>query len=368
MRRSDVTKGISVALCAALTVTACGTDQAAPEDERVPVPEDLACPPGSISGAGSSAQELAMQVWLAGYQTACTDSTIYYDAIGSGGGRSQFIDGAVTFAGSDDALVGGEREEAVERCGGSDILNLPVYVVPIAVVFNLDGIDELNLSPQTIAGIFNQDITRWDAPEIAADNPETDLPDLPIQPVSRSDESGTTKNFTNYLEVAATESWPHAADGQWPIPPVEAGQGNSGVAQAVEAGNGTIGYVEASHIGDMDSAHIGVDGEYVAPDPQAAAAVLETSQRVDSSHEHDHMLELDYGTTAEGAYPIVLATYEIVCTEYEDPDEVELLQAFLDYTVSEVGQEAVSAEVGSAPIPEDLQTDLQEAIAAIESR
>lgn len=368
MRRSDVAKWISVALCSALAATACGTDQAAPESERLPVPEDIECPPGSIAGAGSSAQELAMQVWTAGYQSECTDSTIYYDAIGSGGGRSQFIDGAALFAGSDDALADGERDEAVQRCDGSAPLNLPVYVVPIAVVFNLEGVDELNLSPETIASIFNQDITHWDDPEIADDNPELDLPDIPIQSVSRSDESGTTKNFTAYLETAASATWPHSSDGQFPIAPVEAGQGNSGVAQAVEAGNGTIGYVEGSHIGEMDTANVGVGEDFVPPDPAAAAEVLETSERSATDHEHDHALDLDYGTTAEGTYPIVLATYEIVCSEYDDPEEAELLQAFLDYTVSDEGQQAVSDEVGSAPLPEDMRADLRQAIASVEAR
>lgn len=309
-----------------------------------------------------------MNTWIAGYQSACEDATIYYDSIGSGGGRSQFIDAAVAFAGTDAPLSDAEHSEARERCGGSEPIHLPAYTVPIAVVFNLDGVEELNLSPETIAGIFNQDITDWSDPAIAADNPGADLPGLPIQPVNRSDESGTTENFTAYLEAAAPEAWPYEHGGQWPIEPVEAGQGNSGVAAAVEAGNGTVGYVEASHTHGMPAASVGVGEEFVAMDPQAAAAMLENSTPREDTHEYDYALELDYGTTEEDVYPIVLVAYEVLCLEYEDARETALLTAFLEYVISDVGQQAVSEEVGSAPLSEDFRIRLREVVAAIEVR
>src|SRR5690606_29987385 len=135
--------GTVLALLSALTLAAgCGSDNAVRGGQAIPVPENLECFDGTVAGSGSSAQELAMQVWIAGFQTACDDSRIYYDAIGSGGGRSQFIDGAVDFAGSDAAMDEGELEEARQRCG-SEVIHLPAYVVPIAVAFNLEGVDEL---------------------------------------------------------------------------------------------------------------------------------------------------------------------------------------------------------------------------------
>ncbi|MDA8369791.1 MAG: phosphate ABC transporter substrate-binding protein PstS [Nocardiopsaceae bacterium] len=356
----------ATALIGALTLAAgCGSDNAVRGTSPLPVPDDLVCFDGSLSGSGSSAQENAMQTWVAGYQSACDDALVFYDSIGSGGGRSQFIDGAVAFAGSDAALDEEENADAAPRCAGSDAINIPAYVVPIAVVFHLEGVSSLKLTPEAIAKIFNQEITRWNDPEIAEHNPDADLPDTRITPVSRSDESGTTENFTRYLAAAAEDAWPHEAGGQWPITPVEAAQGNSGVAEAVENGKGTIGYVEASHIGHMTAAEVGVGEEFVELSPESAGAVIAGSPEREGGNEHDHALELDYGTTEPGAYPIVLVSYEIACLTYPQADQAERVRAFLSYVISPEGQQAVSEETGSAPLPEDIHKTLQESIDAI---
>ncbi|WP_017625417.1 phosphate ABC transporter substrate-binding protein PstS [Nocardiopsis chromatogenes] len=366
MRPSTRRACFAAAASGVLALTAaCGSDNAVRGNNPIPVPDDLACFGGTLSGAGSSAQENAMTTWIAGYQTACQDSLVFYDAIGSGGGRSQFLDGAVAFAGTDAALDPKEHEEAVARCDSSAAVNIPAYVVPIAVVFSLEGVDELNMSPDTIAGIFKGDITRWDAPEIAEDNPDADLPDKRITPVSRSDESGTTENFTEYLHSAAPDVWTYEPDGQWPLPPVEAAQGNSGIAEAVEGGNGTIGYVEASHVGHMSAARVGVGEEFVELSPESAAKVVAEAPRREGSGRYDYALELDYGTTESGVYPIVLVSYQAACLDYEDPDQGERVRDFLSYVISPEGQQAASDETGSAPLPEDIRTDLQATLDAI---
>ncbi|WP_179646629.1 phosphate ABC transporter substrate-binding protein PstS [Spinactinospora alkalitolerans] len=358
----------TAALVGALTLTAgCGSDNAVRGADPVPVPADLECVPGTLSGAGSSAQENAMAVWIAGYQVACQDSLIFYDVIGSGGGRSQFIDGAVAFAGTDAALDPAEQEAARERCNGTEAIHIPAYVVPIAVVFHLEGVDSLNLTPQAIAGIFNQEITHWDDPAIAEANPEADLPHTPIIPVNRSDESGTTENFTSYLAAAAGDAWPHEPSGQWPLPPEEAAQGNSGVAEAVEGGNGTIGYVEASHAEGMPTVRVGVGEEFVEMSPDAAAGVVADSPKREGGGEYDHAIELDYGTTESGSYPIVLISYEVACLAYDNPDTVEHVTAFLDYVISEEGQQAASGETGSAPLSPELREELSRSVEAIDS-
>ncbi|WP_141923034.1 phosphate ABC transporter substrate-binding protein PstS [Haloactinospora alba] len=343
----------------------CGSDDAVRDSSAVPVPTDARCFSGNISGAGSSAQENAMQTWVAGYQTACEDTQVFYDSIGSGGGRSQFIDGAVSFAGSDTPLDPEENAEAAPRCEGSDAVNIPAYVVPIAVVFHLPGVDSLNLTPQTIARIFNQEITHWNDPAIAESNPDTDLPDMRIAPVSRSDDSGTTENFSAYLKEAAGESWPHDVNDKWPLPPVEAAQGNSGVAEAVENGRGTIGYVENSHVGSMSTVNVGVGEEFVGISPEAAARIVSDSPKREGGNKHDHALELDYGTTSAGTYPIVLVSYEIACLDYSDADQARRLTSFLSYVISDEGQAAASQEAGSAPLPDDIQSDLQSTLEAI---
>ncbi|WP_150239722.1 phosphate ABC transporter substrate-binding protein PstS [Nocardiopsis quinghaiensis] len=349
-----------------MAVTACGSDQAVPDSAAPAVPEDLECFSGSLSGAGSSAQENAMTTWIAGYQSACEDSRVYYNSIGSGGGRSQFIDGAVAFAGTDAALDPAENADARERCGGSDTLNLPSYVVPIALVFNLESVDSLNLRPETLAKIFHQEITRWNAPEIAEDNPDADLPDMAITPVNRSDDSGTTENFTNYLNQAAPEAWPHEAGGQWPITAYESAQGNSGIADTVKRAEGAIGYVEMSHTHGMSTVGLGVGGEFVEVSPEAAANVVAKSpQREENPSEYDLALDLDYGTTESGTYPLVLVSYEVVCLDYPDDRTAQRVKAFLKYVVSPEGQQAASEETGSAPVSDDLRGKLLESIDTI---
>ncbi|MEY9212316.1 phosphate ABC transporter substrate-binding protein PstS [Thermobifida halotolerans] len=358
--------GSVIALLGALVLAAgCGSDTAVRGGEQIPVPDDLECFGGTISGAGSSAQELAMQVWIAGYQTACVDSRVYYDAIGSGGGRSQFIDGAVDFAGSDAAMDAEEMEEARQRCDGFDVIHIPAYVVPIAVAFNLEGVDSLNLTPSTLARLFTGDITRWNDPAIAETNPGVDLPDQPVIPVSRSDESGTTENFTSYLAAAAGEDWPYEPDGQWPVPPVEAGQGNSGVAQAVRSGQGTIGYMEASHAEDMATVRIGEEGDFVELSPESAARIVAVSPHREGGGPHDHALDLDYTATGTDAYPIVLVSYEIACLSYDDETAAAGVKAFLGYLLSDEGQQAASAESGSAPLAPEMRARLLESVDAI---
>ena len=149
---------------------------------------------GEIAGAGSSAQEVAVQAWTAGFQTANPDVTITYDPSGSGAGRESFQAGAVAFAGSDRAFTIEEVEAGpFDGCvEGSDIVQLPTYISPIAVIFNIEGVDELNLDPATIAGLFAGTITNWNDPAIAALNEGATLPDLAVTPVHRADDSGTT--------------------------------------------------------------------------------------------------------------------------------------------------------------------------------
>ncbi|SDQ84368.1 phosphate ABC transporter substrate-binding protein PstS [Quadrisphaera sp. DSM 44207] len=320
---------------------------------------------GTLDGAGASSQQAAMQAWQAGFTGANPDATVNYDPAGSGAGREQFLAGAVDLAGSDAYLDDEELAAAQERCSGGTALDLPVYVSPIAVLYNLEGVDSLQLSPATIAGIFDQRITSWDDPAVAADNPGVTLPARPITPVNRADDSGTTENFTEYLAAAAPEAWPHEPDGEWPVAGGEAAQGTSGVVSAVGAGDGTIGYADASQAGDLGVATVRVGEEFVGPTPEAAAAVLDTASPVEGRPDGDIALEVDRATTESGVYPIVLASYHIACSTYEDAETADLVKAFLAYVVSEEGQQAAADNAGSAPISDDLRSQVESSIGMI---
>jgi phosphate transport system substrate-binding protein len=360
LRSKSRATALALALSGSLALTACG---AANETGSAGGGEGGLS--GNLVGAGASSQQAAMNGWTAGYNSVQPGVTVNYDPVGSGGGREQFLSGGTDFAGSDAALDEGELTQAEERCGTSGVFELPNYISPIAVIYNLEGVDELNLSAGTVAGIFNQQITNWNDPAIAADNPDATLPDQAITPVNRSDESGTTENFTEYLSAAAGEAWPHEASGDWPVAGGEAAQGTSGVVSAVNAGNGTIGYADLSQAGDLGVAKIGVGDEFVAPSAEAAAAVVENSQNLDGRGEYDLGIELNRDTTGSGEYPIVLVSYHIGCIEYEEQETADLVKDFMSYVISEDGQQAAAEAAGSAPISEGLREQAQKAIDAI---
>lgn len=322
---------------------------------------------GELVGAGASSQQAAMQGWAAGFSELQSDVTVNYDPVGSGGGREQFLAGGTAFAGSDAALDEEELAMSEELCGEGGIIEMPNYISPIAVIFNLEGIESLNLGPATIAQIFNQQITNWNDEAIAADNPDAELPDLAITPVNRSDESGTTENFVEYLIATAPDDWPYEASGDWPVAGGEAGQGTSGVVSAVSGGKGTIGYADASQAGDLGTVAVGVGEEFVEFSPKAAAAVVENSPLAEDVErgEFDFALELARDTTESGNYPIVLVSYHVMCVEQEDQETADLLQAFFSYIISEDGQVAAAEAAGSAPISEALREQAQTAIDAI---
>jgi phosphate transport system substrate-binding protein len=321
---------------------------------------------GNIAGAGSSAQDAAMQAWIAGLQSTSPDATVSYDPVGSGGGREQFVSKGVDFAGSDSALADDELKGAQDRCGGPDnLVEIPVYVSPIALIFNLPGVDSLQLSAETAAKIFAQKITNWNDPAIAADNPDAKLPDQRISPVNRSDESGTTANFTDWLSQTAPKVWTYPPDGNWPVKGGEAAEGTSGVVDAVKNGKGTIGYADESQARELGIAKIKVGSEFVAPSADAAAAVLDKSKESTDAGKFVFTFTLDRKVT--GTYPVTLVSYQIACTKYDSADKAALVKALYTYIVSTEGQDAAAKNAGSAPISDTLRQQIQPAVDAIGS-
>jgi phosphate transport system substrate-binding protein len=351
MRRAIV-PGVAVL---ALGLTGCGAANDSGDDGAGGTGSSGESLSGTLNGGGSSAQEAAQGVWRAGFQGDSSGVTVNYDPVGSGTGRENFISGAFAFAGSDSALSTdeGELDAAKERCGG-DVVEVPAYISPIAVIYNLPGVAELNLAPETIAQIFDGTIATWDDPAIAADNPDADLPDTAITPVHRSDDSGTTGNFTDYLSQAANGAWSHDPDGVWPIQGGEAAEGTSGVVAAVKSGEGTIGYADESQAGGLGIAAIGVGEEFNKPSADGAAQVVASSPRVEGRGENDMAIEVDRTSTESGAYPLLLTSYLIACPSYDDANEGKLVRGFLSYVVSEEGQQAAAEQAGSAPLASDM--------------
>lgn len=349
------------ALALGLAVSACGAgnESGSSSDSSLS---------GTLKGAGSSAQESAMDAWRAGFQKDNSGVTVNYDPSGSGAGVEQFNAGALDFAGSDAALdpEKGEVDAAKQRCG-ANALEVPDYVSPIAVAYNLDGVDQLNLSAKTISAIFDGKITTWDDPAIKADNPDAKLPSTKISPVHRSDESGTTKNFTDYLEKAGEGAWSHPADKVWPIKSGEAANGTSGVIAAIKAGAGSIGYADESQVGDLSVASIKVGDAFVAPSAEGAAKALEVSPVDDTRTEGDLAIKVDRTTTEAGAYPLMLTSYLIACPTY-DKDKADLVKGFLKYVVSTNGQQEAADNAGSAPLPSTLQQKAEQIIDTISAK
>ncbi|SIN95787.1 phosphate ABC transporter substrate-binding protein PstS [Agromyces cerinus] len=351
-----------IAVTAAIALSSCASNEggAAPS-------ESASTLSGNLVGAGASSQDAAQQSWIAGFQTANPDVTVDYDPSGSGAGRETFLEGASNFAGSDRAFKDEELAAGgFKKCAAdSTIVELPLYISPIAVIFNVEGVDSLDLDAATVAGIFAGTITNWNDPAIAATNPDATLPDLAITPVHRSDDSGTTENFTEYLGAAAADVWTWEADGVWPLEGGEAAQGTSGLVDAVSNGNGTIGYADASRAGDLGTVSIKVGDEFVPYSPEAAAAIVDHSPFAEGRAEGDLAIDIDRTSEEAGVYPIVLVSYLIACGQYEDPANVDLVKGYLSYIASPEGQDTAAADAGSAPISDSLREKITAAIDSI---
>jgi phosphate transport system substrate-binding protein len=355
-----------------LVAAACGSDDDSSSSTEAPVgtgtTDGMAEVSGTLVGAGASSQAAAMQGWQAGFQAANPDSTVEYDPIGSGGGRETFLDGGSDFAGSDAALKDDEYQQSIERCAGDQgAVNLPHYISPIALPYNLPSLEgqTLNLSPEVIAGIFANEITVWNDPAIAADNPDLELPDTTVNPVHRSDESGTTENFTDYMSQAAPDVWTFGAIEAWDSDGPGGGEGapqTSGVVAAVGAGEGSIGYADASQIGDLPAAAVGVAGEFVEFSPEAAGRIVDSSERTGGQSEFDFAIEVNRTPESADTYPIALVSYHIVCLQYDSQETVDLVKAFMAYVGSDEGQAASAESAGSAPISAEVQAEIQNTV------
>ncbi|NUK04031.1 phosphate ABC transporter substrate-binding protein PstS [Streptomyces lunaelactis] len=362
----------ALAVSGALVLTACGSDDNAGGStggtgEKTSAASNIKCDgaKGKLLASGSSAQKNAMDVWVKNYMAACTGVEINYKSSSSGEGIVAFNQGTVGFAGSDSALKPEEVTESKTICKGGQGINLPMVGGPIAIGYNVPGVDKLNLDAATIAKIFSGKIKTWNDPAIAALNAGVKLPSTAIQAFHRSEDSGTTQNLGKYLGATAKADWPYEAEKKWPAPGGQAASGSSGVAAQVKQAEGAIGYFELSYATSQSIPTVNIATGAAAP----VQATSENASKAIAAAKikgtgNDLALGLDYSTKADGAYPIVLVTYEVVCDTGNKADTLGTVKSFLTYTASDEGQKVLT-DAGYAPIPAEINAKVRTTVAGL---
>lgn len=349
-----------VVVAGVLVLSACGTDEnTSSSGGGAAAPASGNCVKATVNAAGSSAQANAVTEWIKGYQSGCAGANLNYNPTGSGAGVQSFISGQVAFAGSDSALKPEEMTQAKQRCQGNNAVDLPMVVGPIAVAYNVKGVSDLNLSPKTIAGIFAGKITKWNDAAIKKENPNATLPATAIKSVHRSDESGTTDNFTKFLAATAPDIWTFEGGKKWTAPGGQGGAKSDGVTTVVKQTDGAIGYIEMSYAtqAQLSTAKVANGtGDFVALSTESASKALDGAQITGTGN--DLSMKIDYATKTAGAYPIVLVTYEVVCEKGLPAEQGNFVKSFLTYTSSAQGQGAL-ANLGYAPLPSTVLTKVQ---------
>jgi phosphate transport system substrate-binding protein len=234
---------------------------------------------------------------------------------------------------------------------------------PIAVAYNVKGVDKIVLTPAVTARIFNGVITKWNDPAILAINKGVALPAQAIKVFFRSDESGTTENFTKYLAAAAPKDWTTEPAKKW----TGRGEGkekSAGVANAVKATEGGITYAEWSYAKDNKLGMAQIDNGAGPVELTAAAVGKAVSAAKPAGEGNNLKLDLDYATKEAGAYPILLVTYEIACSKDKDPAKGTLVKAFLT-SFAAAKEQAKLEEIGYAPLPAAVQAKVTAAVNAL---
>jgi phosphate transport system substrate-binding protein len=368
VKRNRPAAALSLLAAAALVVSGCGKPHSA-----------LAYANGSrvdcggkqdITASGSTAQANAMKQFVDAYSKACKGQTLSYTANASGAGVADFLAGRTDFAGSDLPLVGDQYAAAKQRCGGADAWNLPVVFGPIGITYNLNAIDSLVLDAQTLARIFNGSITRWDDPAITALN--ASMPPENIHVVYRADPSGTTAHFQAYLQAAAGGAWDKGTGKIFNGGVGTGAHGNIGTSAEVKNTEGAISYNELSFAVQegLFAAQIKTPAsrKSLRPVRIGADTVGKTITNVKIIGKgNDLVLDTTsfYNPTQPDVYPIVMVTYEIVCSKYPNADVGQAVKAFLQAAVGP-GQVDLDKN-GYIPLPSDFQSRVFSAVDAITS-
>jgi phosphate transport system substrate-binding protein len=378
VKHNRIGAAVSILAAGALLLSACGSDENKTSTGATTAGAGTAGDSASavncsgkkaLKASGSSAQANAITRFVTAYESACPGFTLNYTSSGSGAGVSEFIGGQTDFGGTDSPLNAekGEADKAKARCGGADAWNLPTVFGPIAVTYNLPGVDSVALDGPTLAKIFNGAVTTWNAPEITALNSGKTLPGDKINVVFRSDESGTTDNFQKYLDAASDGAWGKGSGKTFNGGVGEGAKGNEGTSAAIKSTAGSITYNEWSYA-TKQGLQIADVITSAGPDPVKLTAES-AGKSIDAvqikGQGNDLVLDTSsfYKPTAAGAYPIILGTYNVVCSKYPQSDVAPAVKAFLTVATTD-GQKGLE-EAGYIPIPDSFKSKLTTAINAI---
>ncbi|HEX7323003.1 MAG TPA: phosphate ABC transporter substrate-binding protein PstS [Mycobacterium sp.] len=374
MKFSAVGRTLIATAVAGLTLAGCGSDD---NTDSADAAGSIAVPRGSaqaqctgknaLTAEGSTSQQNAIALFNQAWGKSCPGKNLSYNPTGSAAGRDQFIAGHVDFAGSDSPLSADQVGQAAKRCNQNPAWHLPLVFGPVVLAYHLNDVDNLVLSPDVLARIFSGAITNWTDPAITALNPGSTLPDLKVTPIYRSDSSGTTDNFQKYLGAAAPQTWYRGAGSEFQGGVGEGAQKSAGVVQAVQTTPGAIGYVEKGFVdqANLRFARIDSGSGAVAVSDDSARTALE-SARFETEGSNDLRLDLSslYGSKVAGAYPLVMVTYEIVCSKGYGPETSAGVRSFL--TVAEGSGQDGLPTAGYVPLPHRFEQRLAAAIDAIQ--
>lgn len=333
---------------------------------------------GEFAGSGASSQQSANEAWIAGFRQSHPRASISYDPSGSGAGVTAFLSGSTIWAGTDTPLSQDQVKQSASVCAEDTAFDLPVYATPIAIAYNLadyglnDQNHHLRMDPATIAKIFSGQITNWKDPRLVRLNPGANLPDLPITVVHRSDKSGTTKSFVSYLHDAAGSAWPYAVGDNWPNSLGQSAKGTAGVVMTMTQAQGTIGYADAAQTSSLGSVAVRVGSGWTPPSAESALVTLNAARQDPSVKDSKRVvLDIDHNTDQEGAYPVMLISYDVVCSVYrQDPDGIKakFAREWLTYILSEEGQDQAAANAGSAKLSDSVRSKVMASVSTIETR
>jgi phosphate transport system substrate-binding protein len=311
----------------------------------------------TLNGSGSTLTQAFLQVAIQEFKTTQPNVTVNYGAGGSGKGRQDFADQVVQFGASDAPYAA----SAAQPKGPFDYI--PTIISPIAVTFKVAGVSKLQLTSDSIAGLFSGAITTWNDPAIKTDNPKANLPSTKVTICRRSDSSGTTQNFTTYLQTASPTKWTlgGAATVNWPSSSV-GGNGNTAVAACVAGTDGAVGYNDYSDAKATKGISLAsvknASGVFIAPSIATATAAL-VGVKLNPDLTYNPL-----NTKNKAGYPITSPTWLLVYSTQSTPAVGNALKAFLTYI--EDNSTKLAPQVDYAPIPASFQKAALSAIAKIQ--